>query len=84
MTLFIFLILALLLPVFSISVSKQLSTFKTESLNISQPPYTGNIIDEALWLLKEHFYKSHLYTEEFWNELKLKSLSCRNPHEVDQ
>ena len=60
------------------SIPSQLSTFRTENLQISQPPFEGNILDEAIWLIKSHYIKSYLFNNEFWEISKQKLSKASN------
>ena len=63
-----------------ISASTHLTTFKTENLQISQPPFNDNVIDEAIWLVKSHYIKSYLYDDKFWDSTRKKLTNVVSKH----
>ncbi len=62
--------------------STRLTTFRTESLSISQPPFHDNPIEEAIWLLKSHFVRRHLFADPFWADIRQKLKLFRHPEMV--
>lgn len=65
------------------SRSSHLSTFRTENLKIRSPPKQfSSIIDEAIWLMRNHFLKRHIFTETDWEKLPQEYVSFTNVNKV--
>ena len=47
-----------------------LSTFRTDRLRIRAAPKLGTILEEAIWLMKTHFFRRKQFTEKEWTSLR--------------
>lgn len=61
-----------------------LSSFNMDDLEINFPPFSDDPLEETIWMLKSHFYKSHLYDDSFWQKAREEVNSYSNRHAVGQ
>lgn len=61
-----------------------LSTFRTESLNIVSPSNRdcNGILEEAIYLMRAHFLKRHMYKDKDWKDFREEYSTYDNPHEA--